>query len=507
MFGGRGKKKDPKDIEISKPIEGSFRRGVHISEADDCPGALVGVPKVWEKVVMDGNNKVISVGEDNETPQSLIPTTDQVLPQKPKKNKKLDPDQLFISGPKNFRNPIHVDFNSDTGFVGLPPGWEILLKSGGITKDEILANSAEVLQVLQFHENNFKPASPAKPKDTTPIIENASGNQQPSEFKKEVPEADSDDSPKVRKEKRKKSQGDLDWIDPGDPTLIFTNLEKVGEGSSGEVFKGVLKETGEISAIKIISLSGEEKLSSIKNEILMMKSSRHPNVVEHKGTFIKDDKLWVAMEYMDGGALTEVISICQISEPQIACICKEILQAILAMHKGERIHRDIKSDNVLITIAGDIKLADFGYCVQLTEVADKRNSVVGTPYWMAPELIKGMDYGTSVDIWSLGIAAIEMAEGDPPYLEFPPLRALFLIATHGPPSLKEPEKWSDTFKNFLSCCLELDPQKRATAQELLDHPFLKLACPRRNLTPLILKAKEVAAQLSSDSDDSDSEDY
>ena len=157
-----------------------------------------------------GNNKVISVGEDNETPQSLIPTTDQVLPQKAKKNKKLDPDQLVISGPKNFRNPIHVDFNSDTGFVGLPAGWEILLKSGGITKDEILANSAEVLQVLQFHENNFKPASPAKPKDTTPIIENASaGSQQPSEFKKEVPEPDSDDSPKVRKEKRKKSQGDL----------------------------------------------------------------------------------------------------------------------------------------------------------------------------------------------------------------------------------------------------------------------------------------------------------
>jgi len=298
------------------------------------------------------------------------------------------------------------------------------------------------------------------------------------------------------------------WIDEGDPTEIFINLEKCGEGSSGEVYKGLHKDTKEVTAIKVISLGGSEKLCNIKNEIMMLKLSKHPNVVEHRGTFMKDEKLWVAMEYMDGGALTEVISICQISEPQIACICKEILNALVGIHAGNRIHRDIKSDNVLITISGDIKLADFGYCAQLTETVDKRNSVVGTPYWMAPELIKGMEYGTSVDIWSLGIAAIEMAEGDPPYLDFPPLRALFLIATHGPPSLKEPEKWSDIFKHFLGRCLELEPGDRASATELLEHPFLKLACPTRNLTPLILKAKEVAAQLSSGSDYSeDSEDY
>lgn len=131
----------------------------------------------------------------------------------------------------------------------------------------------------------------------------------------------------------------------------------------------------------------------------------------------------------------------------------------------------------------DDRAADFGYCAQLTEEATKRNSVVGTPYWMAPELIKGMDYGTGVDIWSLGIAAIEMAEGDPPYLDFPPLRALFLIATHGSPSLKEPEKWSDTFKDFLGRCLDQDSNKRATASDLLQvrpaYTTLSLSCTSR----------------------------
>merc|ERR1711879_776877 len=145
-----------------------------------------------------------------------------------------------------------------------------------------------------------------------------------------------------------------------------------------------------------------------------------------------------------------------------------------------------------------IKLADFGYCAQLTETVDKRNSVVGTPYWMAPELIKGMEYGTSVDVWSLGIAAIEMADGDPPYLDFPPLRALFLIATQGSPSLKDPEQWSVLFRDFLSRCLEQDVAKRATATELLSHPFLEIACPKESLTPYIIKAKEVAAQLCDD---------
>mmetsp|Transcript_18108 Transcript_18108/g.28093 ORF Transcript_18108/g.28093 Transcript_18108/m.28093 type:complete len:518 (+) Transcript_18108:57-1610(+) len=496
-------KKKKQNIEISEPRD--FRQGVHIEEVE---GMLQGVPETLKgEVEGKVNKKVDSKGGADATPAGLMPSP-MTAPKKKRKKKKekMDPSCL-ISGPRDFRQPVHVDFNSETGFIGLPSEWEALIK-GNISKDEVIANSNAVLQVIEFHQRGMVPAGPAK-SDTPDFTPKKEPADSPDD-NEEAQEEEKDGKVAVRKDKQKKrNKGeDMEWIDEGDPTEIFINLEKCGEGSSGEVYKGIHKDTKEVTAIKVISLGGSEKLCNIKNEIMMLKLSKHPNVVEHRGTFMKDEKLWVAMEYMDGGALTEVISICQISEPQIACICKEILNALVGIHDGNRIHRDIKSDNVLITISGDIKLADFGYCAQLTETVDKRNSVVGTPYWMAPELIKGMEYGTSVDVWSLGIAAIEMAEGDPPYLDFPPLRALFLIATHGPPSLKEPEKWSDIFKHFLGRCLELEPGDRASAKELLEHPFLKLACPTRNLTPLILKAKEVAAQLSSGSDYSeDSEDY
>eukprot|EP00007_Cunea_sp_BSH-02190019_P000966 CAMPEP_0174230728 /NCGR_PEP_ID=MMETSP0417-20130205/1432_1 /TAXON_ID=242541 /ORGANISM="Mayorella sp, Strain BSH-02190019" /LENGTH=629 /DNA_ID=CAMNT_0015308483 /DNA_START=67 /DNA_END=1956 /DNA_ORIENTATION=- len=283
-----------------------------------------------------------------------------------------------------------------------------------------------------------------------------------------------------------------EWFSREDPEQIFRDVHKIGEGSSGEVFLG-LNDKGEQVALKVLSASVKANLKSMEHEVRMMGTSRHENVVTYFGSYLKDDRLWVAMEYMDGGSLTDIISICQMTEPQIAAVCKETLKALEAVHKLDRIHRDIKSDNILMDLRGNVKLADFGYCAQLTEQANKRNSVVGTPYWMAPELIRGMDYGTPVDVWSLGILAIEMAEGEPPYLEFPPLRALFLIATNGSPSLKEEGKWSETFKDFMAVALDVDPVSRATCSELLHHPFLRMSCPLKNLVPLIEKAKEALA--------------
>jgi serine/threonine protein kinase len=158
-----------------------------------------------------------------------------------------------------------------------------------------------------------------------------------------------------------------------------------------------------------------------------------------------------------------------------------------------------QSDNILLTIDGRIKLADFGYCAQLSSATQKRNSVVGTPYWMAPELIRGQDYDTRVDVWSLGVMAIEMAEGEPPYLEYPPVRALFLIATNGCPKIAEPAAWSTLFIDFMDRCLDMDPVKRPMAAGLRSHPFLRFACPTKNLTPVILKAKEELLQQDADS--------
>eukprot|EP01098_Paradermamoeba_levis_P009339 TRINITY_DN3886_c0_g1_i1.p1 TRINITY_DN3886_c0_g1~~TRINITY_DN3886_c0_g1_i1.p1 ORF type:complete len:252 (+),score=68.95 TRINITY_DN3886_c0_g1_i1:683-1438(+) len=229
-------------------------------------------------------------------------------------------------------------------------------------------------------------------------------------------------------------------------------------------------------------------------EIGIMKDSHHPNIVHYFDSYIVEDKLWVVMEYMGGGPLTDVLEQfdqIQLTEPQIAHCCKEVLTGLAYIHSLHRIHRDIKSDNILLGSNGDVKLADFGYAAQLTQNKQKRNTIVGTPYWMAPELIRGQAYDTKVDIWSLGIMAMEMAEGEPPYMEFPPLRALFLISTKGIPGLKEADKWSSSFQDFLSKCLEKDVEKRPFAEDLLKHPFLQKACSPADFVPVIEKTKKL----------------
>jgi len=185
----------------------------------------------------------------------------------------------------------------------------------------------------------------------------------------------------------------------------------------------------------------------------------------------------------------------ELNEGQIAHVCLSTLKSLSYIHAHHRIHRDIKSDNILLNSRGDVKIADFGYAAQLTQEQQKRRTVVGTPYWMAPELIRGHDYGTRVDIWSLGIMLMEMVEGEPPYMEFPPLRALFLITTKGIPALQSPENWSSELLNFYNKCIEKDVDKRPSADELLQHPFLKHACTPEEFSPIIKQAKAAADAL------------
>jgi len=204
------------------------------------------------------------------------------------------------------------------------------------------------------------------------------------------------------------------------------------------------------------------------------------------------------MELMDGGCLTDVLEQFEhvrMDESQIAHVCLMTLRALWYIHKSHRIHRDVKSDNILLNTRGEVKIADFGYAAQLTEEKQKRHTVVGTPYWMAPELIRGHDYGTKVDIWSLGIMLMEMVEGEPPYLEFPPLRALFLITTKGIPPLNNSEQFSPQLIDFYNKCLEKEVEKRPGADELLEHPFMKKACNPTLFIPIITEARASAAQL------------
>jgi serine/threonine protein kinase len=229
-------------------------------------------------------------------------------------------------------------------------------------------------------------------------------------------------------------------------------------------------------------------------EISIMKTSHHPNIVDYNDSYIIGDQIWVVMEFMGGGCLTEVLEqfdYIQMTEVQIALVCHETLKALEYIHSLHRIHRDIKSDNILLGDDGSVKIADFGYAAQLTQKQQKRNTVVGTPYWMAPELIRGYDYGIKVDIWSTGIMVMEMAEGEPPYMDSPPLRALFLITTKGIPDLKQPNKWSKEMRDFVSKSLIKEVDDRPDATQLVAHPFLKRACSKAEFISLIVESKRI----------------
>jgi len=366
-----------------------------------------------------------------------------------------------IGAPLNFQSGVHVvvDLDSETGFKGLPQEWETMLKSGGITKDMVASNPDEVLQTLEFMTGGMVGKDPpVDKKKTDGVVATKPGNLS-------------------------------DYLSTEDPVKIFGKLTKLDEGSSGIVYKGIHNKTNQKCAIKVIQIKADTKLETLQNEIAIMHTCKHKNIVEYVGSYSVQQDLWIVMEFLEGGKLTDLLMNTQLTEPEIACICKENLQALKYLHDNNRIHRDIKSDNILLGAKGTVKLADFGFCAELNNPNDKRKSVVGTPYWMAPEVIRGVDYDTKVDIWSLGIMALEMADGEPPLLDLPPLRALFIIATQPPPTLREPEKWSSTFKDFLALALAKNPQKRASAGELLDHPFIQKACDTKFIVNLLKKYK------------------
>jgi len=247
--------------------------------------------------------------------------------------------------------------------------------------------------------------------------------------------------------------------------------------------------------IRHVKVDQVPRLSLVVTEILALRASRHPNIIGYIESYFDGiNDLWIITEYMNGGTLTDVATVNLMTEGLIAAVSRETCQALEYLHRHDIIHRDVKSDNVFISQRGDIKLAGFEFCAKLSPERARRNTMTGTPYWMAPEVVTRKEYGAKVDIWSLGIMAIEMLEGEPPYLNQNPLKALYLIATNGTPTLRDPESISALFKEYLSKCLEVDVEKRLSALSASRHPFLQKAEPLRNLTPLIEAAQQSKKQ-------------
>ncbi|XP_055907611.1 serine/threonine-protein kinase 10 isoform X2 [Eupeodes corollae] len=271
---------------------------------------------------------------------------------------------------------------------------------------------------------------------------------------------------------------------------------ELGDGAFGKVYKAQHKETRRYAAAKMCTLEDEENLSDHMVEIDILSEIKHPNIVELYEAFSLDDKLWMLIEYCDGGALDSIMVELEkpLTEPQIAYVCKHMTEGLNFLHKNRVIHRDLKAGNVLLTMEGGVKLADFGVSAKNKHTLQKHDTFMGTPYWMAPELVlcetfRDNPYDFKVDIWSLGITLIELAQMDPPNSEMSPMRVLLKIQKSEPPRLDQPSKYTKEFNDFLSKSLVKDPLLRASTDNLMTHPFINRVLDGKPIKDLLLEYK------------------
>ncbi|XP_075040423.1 serine/threonine-protein kinase PAK 3 isoform X5 [Mixophyes fleayi] len=488
IFPGGGdktnKKKEKERPEISLPSD--FEHTIHVG-FDAVTGEFTGIPEQWARLLQTSN---ITKLEQKKNPQAVLDVLKFYDSKETVNNQKY---MSFTSGDKSAHGYIAAH-SLNTKTASEPPLAPPVSEEEDEEEEEEEDEPPPVIAPRPEHTKSIYTRSviepvavpvPAKEASTSPVTTQPENSSTSTLYR---------NTDRQRKKSKMTDEEILEKlrsiVSVGDPKKKYTRFEKIGQGASGTVYTAIDIATGQEVAIKQMNLQQQPKKELIINEILVMRENKNSNIVNYLDSYLVGDELWVVMEYLAGGSLTDVVTETCMDEGQIAAVCRECLQALDFLHSNQVIHRDIKSDNILLGMDGSVKLTDFGFCAQITPEQSKRSTMVGTPYWMAPEVVTRKAYGPKVDIWSLGIMAIEMVEGEPPYLNENPLRALYLIATNGTPELQNPERLSAVFRDFLNRCLEMDVDRRGSAKELLQHPFLKLAKPLSSLTPLIIAAKE-----------------
>jgi len=524
------KSKDHEKPNISYPTK--FTHVVHVG-FDDESGAFTGMPDAWTRLLANSN---ISLEMQKSNPQAVLDvlnyfehsskhkTDEKFMTQTssadPSPRPSYSVSSQALSSPSSQQGapspspPCSTTASNTTPSPQLPEAPAVIRKSGSSSNNPSVFSTTPDAEEAEEEAEPAPPPIASRPEKTKSIYTkpiDEDDDMDPHSSLKVPPTINENElvadnksnnnnnkpANQAREKKKKMTDEEIltrlrSIVSIGDPNRKYTKMEKIGQGASGTVYTAIETATGMEVAIKQMNLQQQPKKELIINEIIVMKSNKHPNVVNFLDAYLVHEELWVTMEYLPGGSLTDVVTETCMDEGQIAAVCREVLQALDFLHKGNVIHRDIKSDNILLGMDGDVKLTDFGFCAQISSEQNKRTTMVGTPYWMAPEVVTRKHYGPKVDVWSLGIMAIEMIEGEPPYLNENPLRALYLIATNGKPVIKDRDKLSVIFQDFLDKCLEVDVDKRPNAHEMLRHPFLKLSRPLISLNPLILAAKDAA---------------
>ncbi|KAL4452909.1 hypothetical protein ABPG74_002474 [Tetrahymena malaccensis] len=435
-MGGKGSKNiNEEEVQEGKPF--NFQK--HISIQVDQNGKLLNVPEEWKKYGLG-----LDIDETKTVKTKKMPEVVRFENELPENIQELISMLSYtVSKPENFARVHHIEIDPSApyGLKGLPPEWEERFKVQGINTDEVKENPQNMISII----NNYDQGIEAPKKIILPTND---------EFLKIVENI---------------------GLQEDDPSKFYNFGDKLGKGAMCQVFKATKRKTkNEEFAVRVMKLGDEGSMNKIKIEMAIMKICQHKNIVRYYETFKFMSCLFMVIEYMNGGSLTEIIyqNFKTIPEDIIAYILREIIQGLNFIHLQNQAHRDLKSDNILVNKNGEVKVADFGFATQLTQEKQRRKSVVGTPAWMAPELILKKEYNEKVDVWSTGIIAIELALGEPPHLRMPPLKAMYTISSKAPPRL-DPANYSQDFCNFVEQCLQKNPDERASFSTLLDHPFLK----------------------------------